>query len=460
MVRAISGNRPGRQTRSLPAGEAARKLVHAAMGLFALLLPFLSWPQAASCAVLAFLFNWLVLPRLFGHRFKTERVGASDAGVLLYPLVVLALIFVFRHRLELAAFGWGVLAFGDALAGLVGQKWGCRPLPWNREKTWEGFWAFVVGSTLGGSLLAIWYLAVREPEARAWPALALGLSLWVAWGLVPSILGAVLESVPCGLDDNVIPPLAVPLVGLLGSEGAEVLGVTDLGLAVLANTTCAFLALAGKALRPSGVAAAWILGVATWAAGGWQAFVLLLGFLLAGLAATFLGYGRKRQRGVAEAQQGRRGAGEVLAKSGVLLAVVLEGWGAGFTEGGLVGWAVVACLAAAWADTWGSELGGLWGRRVWRLPDFRPVPAGTAGGVSLPGLVASLAGAVFAVALGRALGLLGSEPAGWLVVAAGFSATLVESLVARVPRATHGGRNLLVTVLPLVLLVALTGGRL
>lgn len=430
------------------------------MGLFALLLPFLSWPQAAGCAVLAFLFNWLALPLLFGHRFKSERRGASDAGVLLYPLVVLALILVFRHRLELAAFGWGVLAFGDALAGLVGQKWGRRPLPWNHQKTWEGFWAFVVGSTLGGSLLAIWYLAVREPEAREWPALALGLSLWVAWGLVPSILGAALESVPCGLDDNVLPPLAVPLVGLLGSEGAEVLGTANLGLAFLVNTLCALLALAGRALRPSGVAAAWMVGVVTWAAGGWQAFVLLLSFLVAGLAATFLGYGRKRQRGLAEAQQGRRGAGEVLAKSGVLLALALEGWGARLTEGGLVSWAVVACLAAAWADTWGSELGGLWGGRVWRLPDLKLVPAGTAGGVSAPGLVASLAGAVFAVALGRALGLLGSEPAEWLLVAAAFSATLVESLVARDLRATHGGRNLLVTLFPLLLLVALTGGRL
>ncbi len=82
--------------RRLPAGEGKRKLVHAGMGLFALALPFLTWQQAALCAVAAFLFNWLVLPRLLGHRLTSARPGVSDRGVLLYPLVVLALIVLYR----------------------------------------------------------------------------------------------------------------------------------------------------------------------------------------------------------------------------------------------------------------------------------------------------------------------------------------------------------------------------
>lgn len=454
------GNAKRTGSRRLPPGETSRKLVHASMGLFALLLPFLTYLQAAACALAAFLFNWQILPRLLGHRFRSAREGSNDVGVLLYPLVVLALILVFRHRLELAAFGWGVLAFGDALAGVVGQKWGKRPLPWNTSKSWEGLAGFLLGSLVGGSLLALWFLAVRAPEARDAASLLSGFAFWCAWGLIPCVLAAVLESLPHGLDDNVLPPLAVPVLGFLGSEGVPGAAAVDFGLPVVVNTACAVLALATRTLRPGGVAVAWVLGVSTWMAAGWQGFVLLLAFLLAGLGATFLGFGTKARRGVAERRKGRRGATEVLAKGGVLLVLVLQGLGAKLTEGAVVSWALAATLAAAWADTWGSELGGLWGRRVFRLPDGMEVPPGTPGGVSVAGLVASFAGALLASGLAAALGLVAVGPWVGFVAVAGFVATVGESLLARSALATHAGRNLAVTLIPLVLLVAVFGGRL
>src|SRR2546422_11488592 len=43
---------------------STRKIVHMSMLGFAFLLPFLTWPQAAGAALLALLFNVLILPRL------------------------------------------------------------------------------------------------------------------------------------------------------------------------------------------------------------------------------------------------------------------------------------------------------------------------------------------------------------------------------------------------------------
>ncbi|MDW7966519.1 MAG: DUF92 domain-containing protein, partial [Thermoanaerobaculum sp.] len=300
------------RSQRLPAGELGRKAVHAGMGLFALLLPWLTSFQAALCAVAAFLFNWQILPRILGHRFRTARQGSGDAGVLLYPVVVLVLILSFRHRLELAAFGWGVLAFGDALAGVVGQRWGRRPLPWNQEKTWEGFAAFVVGGLVGAASLAAWYGAVRDEAARDPAAVVSSLAFWCAWGLVPCLLAGLLESLPHGLDDNVLPPLAAPVLGVLGGGEVGWVSEGDLWLGLLVNCLCALVALGSKVLQPSGVAAAWVLGVATWSAVGWRGFLLLLAFLLAGLAVTFVGFSTKKARGVAEPRQGRRGATQVL----------------------------------------------------------------------------------------------------------------------------------------------------
>ena len=43
---------------------STRKIVHMSMLIFAFLLPYLTWTQAAGCALLALLFNVVVLPRL------------------------------------------------------------------------------------------------------------------------------------------------------------------------------------------------------------------------------------------------------------------------------------------------------------------------------------------------------------------------------------------------------------
>ena len=452
--RTTGGSRP----RRLPAGEAKRKLVHAGMAAFALLLPFLTWPQAAMCATAAFLFNWQVMPRLVGHRMASARAGSSDRGVLLYPLVVLALILLFRGRMELAAFGWGVLAFGDAAAGVVGQRWGRRPLPWNAGKSWEGTAAFMLAGGAGGLGLMLWHDAWRGVVLPAVPAAtAIG---WTVAALPALALAALLESTPHGLDDNVLPPVTVPLVAALAWQGPPV-AATPVLVPLAVNTACAVAAAATRALRPGGIVVAWLLGVTTWLAYGRSAFLLLLFFLVAGLGVTFAGYGRKRRLGVAERHGGRRGAGEVFGKGGVLLLLGAAGlFAAPLGRGPSGAWAAVALLAAATADTWGTEIGGLLGRRAFTLLPARVVPPGTPGAVSAAGLAAAAAGAAATVAIGWGLGLLASDPAGFGAAAAAgaLAAAVVESLLPAVGEGTHLGRNLALTFLAPLFAFALLGG--
>src|SRR6185503_14286817 len=124
----------------LTSGEAKRKLLHVAVGGFAFLLRFLSWPQAALMAIAAFVHNWLVLPRIGGRGlWRADEQGVGYArGILLYPAAVLALILWFRAELWMAAAAWGILAYGDGMATLVGQALGGPRLPWNPRKGWAG----------------------------------------------------------------------------------------------------------------------------------------------------------------------------------------------------------------------------------------------------------------------------------------------------------------------------------
>src|SRR5437867_4997958 len=98
--------------------EARRKLVHMAMGGFALLLRFMTWRQAALMAVAAFFFNWHALPRLGGRGLwrEADHRRGYPLGILLYPLAVLALVLVFHDELWKAAAGGGLLAIGDGMA--------------------------------------------------------------------------------------------------------------------------------------------------------------------------------------------------------------------------------------------------------------------------------------------------------------------------------------------------------
>ena len=143
-------------------------------------------------------------------------------------------------------------------------------------------------------------------------------------------------------------------------------------------------------LSGSGAAAA--TGVGTAAVGaGWSWAVLLLLFFGSSVALTRLRAEAKAARtGAVVAKGGPRDATQVLANGGAFaLAAVLwllSGWEACHALG-------AAALAAAASDTWATEIGTLAGRPPRAVVGWRPVPTGTSGAVSVPGVVAAIGGA-------------------------------------------------------------------
>lgn len=297
-----------------------RKLVHMSMLAFALLLPILTWVQAAGCAVLGLLFNLFILPRLeadLGKRpsaahgldkadvaLKARGTAApSDvwAGIVLYPISVLLLILFYRHNLHIAAAAWAIMALGDGMAS-VGGEWLRGPaLPWNRWKTWSGFAGFVVAGTVGAYVLTRW-VAPSIPVDKVWMVSAAGAAV-----------GALVESVPIRLDDNVSVPLvtgAFIFCAYLVERSALESNWAYLGrrllLALVVNGCFALLALVLKMVNTSGVGAGLILGTAVYLGYGYKSFLILFAFFLVGSLATRAGYATKAARGVAERRRGAR----------------------------------------------------------------------------------------------------------------------------------------------------------
>jgi uncharacterized protein (TIGR00297 family) len=410
----------------IPTSEWTRKAVHAGSGLFALALPRLTWTVAAAAAAAAFLFNLLVLPRLGGRALLREEEAGQvhSKGIVLYPVVVLTLILLFRNRLEIAAAGWALLAFGDASATLAGLALGGPRLPWNREKTVAGSAAYLLAGTAFAALL---FGAVRGVP----PSAAEGVCFVLA-----AAAGAVVESLPSELDDNVLPPLvgAGVLASLLPSiPGWAILSepawLRNLAVGAAVNLVVAALAGLLRVVRPSGAVAGVFAGSLVWAFGGVPAYVLLWLFFCVGTLATRFGRRRKEAMGRAETAGGRRGAENVAANTSVAVFFVAAA-GLSQAEAGAFRLAATAALATALMDTVGTEVGQAVRSVTVLLPDFRRVPPGTDGAVSVAG---TLAGVVGAALLSGAAGLMGwTAPASVaVVVGAATVGTVVESLLGR-----------------------------
>jgi uncharacterized protein (TIGR00297 family) len=414
------------------------------MGGFAFTLRWLAPWQAALLALTALLFNTFALHRLTRRALLRdgERAAGFSLGILLYPAAVLGLIVVFHRRLELAAATWGLLAFGDGMATVAGVLLGGPRLPWNRDKSWAGFVAFVLYGTVFAALLIPWtQRAVLEDGAVDW----VGLSFWgegplflLAACLAAALAAAFAESLRTGLDDN----LLVPLVGgavlyatslveparLAAAEGPGAAFLLGAGI----NAILAVAAYASRGVNRSGAVWGWVLGTALFGLGGWRGFLMLLLFFALGTVTTKIGYARKAELDIAQEQGGRRGARNAFANVSAGVAFAFLALATPYTE--LFTVALVAAFATATCDTVSSEIGQAYGRRHVLITTFRRVPAGTDGAVSLEGTVAGILGAAV---LGVAAWSIGSIPpvgVPVVILAAFVGATAESYLGATVER--------------------------
>jgi uncharacterized protein (TIGR00297 family) len=137
---------------------------------------------------------------------------------------------------------------------------------------------------------------------------------------------------------------------------------------------------------------------------GWRTALLpLIAMLILTLTATRIGRSRKERLGTAEARYGRE-ASQVVANLGVaaLAAIPLTATQlftpSPRTEIASLA-AITAALAEAAADTLSSELGQVFGGQPLLLTTFRPVPAGTDGGITLTGTATGCIGAAIVAAV-------------------------------------------------------------
>ena len=422
-------SRAGRAAKDsvVPYSEDARQLVHVAMGGFALLLRFLSWYQAVILAATAVAFNMWLLRRVTRGRLHrpAELSEPIPGGIVFYPTSVLLLLLLIPSRPDIVAAAWGILAAGDGAATLIGRRAGGPRIPWNREKSVAGTVAFIVFGGAAGAFLAWWCRPIVIPPPFPWFSIAAPLFAAAA--------AAAVETLPIRLDDNLTVPASAALVLWplsLVSEDLVVARAASVGAllpaALLANVAVAGAGFAARAVSLSGAICGTLIGLTIFLFTGWRGWTLLLMAFAAATVTSRMGLRRKTILGIAEAREGRRGAGNAIANTGIAAAAAVMSAVTYANYGAMI--AFVAALTAGASDTIASEIGKAWGKRTWLLVPLRRVPPGTSGAMSLEGTAAGLLGA-----FGLAAAAVGLElvPARTLlpIVAGATIGSLVESFL-------------------------------
>ncbi len=187
----------------------------------------------------------------------------------------------------------------------------------------------------------------------------------------------------------------------------------------------AYSAWAGKLTIPA-VWVGGVLGVSIYLGAGFLGLGLLALFFGLGTAASAWKVADKRRLGLAEANKGRRTAGQVLANAGVAGLLALCAWQFP-AHAPLCRLMLAGSFAAATADTLASELGNIYGRYYVNILTFRPDQRGLDGVISAEGTLLGLAG----TALLAAVYCLANSwlPAFWVLPLAGTVGNLSDSVL-------------------------------
>ncbi|MCJ8010353.1 DUF92 domain-containing protein [Paenibacillus sp. KQZ6P-2] len=188
----------------------------------------------------------------------------------------------------------------------------------------------------------------------------------------------------------------------------------------LIGALCALVVAGGafwkRSLTLPGAAAAFIMGTIYFGAGNLLWFGILLVFFISSSLLSKFKQAHKAELEKSYAKTGTRDAGQVFANggAGMLLCILNAVW----PHPGWV-YAYIGVMAAATADTWATEWGGLSRRQPRSVLTGKIVPPGTSGGVTLLGSTAAALG-------GLMIALFGWLFAGWT----GMDHLLLEFLLA------------------------------
>lgn len=180
--------------------EITRKIVHIGAGQVIVLAWWWridpQWILAASAAAALVALASYFLPILP----SLNSVGRQSLGTFFYALSIGAIALLFmEHHPHHGVIGILVMAWGDGLAALVGQRWGAHPYQiWGNGKSWEGT------ATMALASFAVTVLVLGNVYGFSFPAMGIGVGVAIA--------ATALEAISQFGIDNLTVPLGTAVI--------------------------------------------------------------------------------------------------------------------------------------------------------------------------------------------------------------------------------------------------------
>ncbi len=349
--------------------------------------------------------------------FENEGSSNKNYGIFLVPVSYLLLVIFFNRYREIALLSMLILAFSDGFAALIGENFPYKPYKLGgSSKTLSGSLVFGIFTLL--FFIVGFYVFTLSAK------FLVEYSLWeeAVFAIYFTVIITFIEALSHkGLDNLLIPLFSSILFYIFFYSGRDI-SAEQLAVALLLVGGVIAISAKAKFLASDGLIAASVMGLIIFGLGGFQWAVPLLVFFF---FSSFLSKLKKIETDAFE-KSSVRDAFQVLANGAIPTVLMLMYYYRGSEFCYLL---YLTALAAAAADTWGTEIGNLAVQKTVSLINFREVEQGLSGGVSILGSFGSLLGAFFVALSGLYWVGADSWEALVLVVAFGFLGMAVDSLL-------------------------------
>ncbi|MCF7800641.1 MAG: DUF92 domain-containing protein [Candidatus Marinimicrobia bacterium] len=406
--------------------EFSRKLVHILVGVLLVFAPFIltSATPAIILGILFVIINYFALKsHVFSGMHATDRISY---GTVYFPIAFIIVIALYWNRSPAVMLtALLILAFADTAASIVGEQltYPKTFIFWQDKKTLAGSLTFFITALIVVLLFFPFFYGLEDNNHGALP-----LSFLLLLGVITALMSMLAESASRQGSDNLTLTLAAALSLDLTLHNYMSQSLPEFSIWILFSATLGWLAYKFRLLTAGGGVGAFILGVFMFGMGGWQFMVPLIAFFALSSLLSKISDHRGPHLYHVNEKGSNRDIIQVYANGGIALLVTITWY---FLDEPMLFTVFLASLAAAMSDTWETELGRLSRHNPRHIITWKPVVKGYSGGVSLPGTMGGIFGAVIIGSIGYLLrpDLL-TFPKFLLVTAgSGFLASLVDSIV-------------------------------
>ncbi len=375
--------------------KVTRKIVHIGTGVFVFFAPyfFKSNFYPALIPILFIPFNLLAVR--FGwlqslHGIEARSESTLNYGTVYFPIAFLVLtVLCWGDHVWIMQTAMLVLGLADSAAAIVGENLKQpHQYKFSTVKSLEGSLTMFVVSFVTIYLCFLYFMPSVPKLQVLDGAMVLGFAIALA------LIATAVEALLSGGADNLFVPLAIAYpLGIMQIQGIETVQNVVLGVAISGVVARASLSL--KFLSASGATATFLLASNIFSMGGIVWTVPIMTFFVLSSILSKIGKAQKKKYDLIFEKGSQRDMGQVFANGGIGWLLMI--WYSFVTDSALrdliyIGY--LGTIAAVQADTWATEIGTIVRNpKPISIVNFKPVPAGTSGGITFIGTMGGFIGA-------------------------------------------------------------------